>query len=133
MHAAWLLHIMQNACWLRICVKQDSCARILNKCVLHTFIEYTCILHLSCTALFMCAAHIYLHTCILHLLCIYVKLYTLFNKCALHAFTLNTCILHLLCIYVTVFGKTNRLARKTKFFFTALLPFTSSEDAAVQI
>ena len=36
-------------------------------------------------------------------------------------------------IYVTVFGKTNRLARKTNFFFIALLPFTSSEDAAIQI
>ena len=36
-------------------------------------------------------------------------------------------------IYVTVFGKTNRLARKTNFFFIALLPFTSSDDAAVQI
>ena len=35
--------------------------------------------------------------------------------------------------YVTVFGKTNRLARKTSFFFIALLPLTSSEDAAVQI
>ena len=35
--------------------------------------------------------------------------------------------------FVTVFGKTNRLARKTNFFFIALLPFTSSEDAAVQI
>ena len=34
---------------------------------------------------------------------------------------------------MTVFGKTNRLARKTNFFFVALLPFTSSEDAAVQI
>ena len=36
-------------------------------------------------------------------------------------------------LYVTVFGKTNRLARKTNFFFIALLPFTSSEDAAIQI
>ena len=36
-------------------------------------------------------------------------------------------------LYVTVFGKTNRLARKTNFFFVALLPFMSSEDAAVQI
>ena len=35
--------------------------------------------------------------------------------------------------YVTVFGKTNRLARKTNLFFIALLPFTSSEDAAVLI
>ena len=35
--------------------------------------------------------------------------------------------------YVTIFGKTNRLARKTNFFFIALLPFTSSEDATVQI
>ena len=34
-------------------------------------------------------------------------------------------------IYVTVFGETNRLARKTIFFFIALLPFTSSKDAAV--
>ena len=34
--------------------------------------------------------------------------------------------------YVTVFGKTNRLARKTNFFFIALLPFISSEDTAVQ-
>ena len=33
---------------------------------------------------------------------------------------------------MTVFGKTNRLARKTNFFFIALLPFTSSEDAAVE-
>ena len=31
---------------------------------------------------------------------------------------------------MTVFGKTNRLVRKTNFFFIALLPFTSSEDAA---
>ena len=36
-------------------------------------------------------------------------------------------------IYVTVFGKINRLARKTNFFFIALLPFTSNEDAAIQI
>ena len=36
-------------------------------------------------------------------------------------------------INVTVFGKTNRLARKTNFFFIALVPFTSSEDAAIQI
>ena len=35
-------------------------------------------------------------------------------------------------IYMTVFGKTNWLARKI-ILFIALLPFTSSEDAAVQI
>ena len=35
--------------------------------------------------------------------------------------------------YVTVFGNTVHLARTTKIFFIALLPFTSSGDAAVQI
>ena len=34
---------------------------------------------------------------------------------------------------LTVFGKNNRLARKTNFFFIASLALTSSEDAAVQI
>ena len=29
---------------------------------------------------------------------------------------------------MTVFGKTNWLARKTNFFFIALLPFMSNED-----
>ena len=37
-------------------------------------------------------------------------------------------------MYMTVFSKTNQLARKTNFFFIALmLPFMSSKDAAVQI
>ena len=35
--------------------------------------------------------------------------------------------------YVTVFGKSDRLARKTNYFFIALLPLMSSEDADVQI
>ena len=45
--------------------------------------------------------------------------------------TLKLDICNYVSIYVTVFEKTYRLTRKTKFFFIALLPFTSSEDAAV--
>ena len=63
-------------------------------------------------------------------------------------FTLSSCIYYIfvfiVCVNVSYFvsvyvsmcdriRKTNRLARKTNFFFIALLPFTSSEDAAVQI
>ena len=35
---------------------------------------------------------------------------------------------HFHCLYVTVFGKTNRLAKKSNFFFIALLPFMSHKD-----
>ena len=36
-------------------------------------------------------------------------------------------------IFVTVFGKTDRLARKTKIFYVVVLPFKSSKDATVQL